>query len=222
MKWLASEVMDLLYFDNHILAVVKPAGMLTQPTQSCSFSLQEQMKKWLRRRKQKQGQVFLHPIHRLDKEVSGLVLFAYTQKALSRLQAMQRERKIQKSYLAWVEGTPTEKGEIKNFIKKISYKAVISTPYEGKEAILVYQTIKRKKKASLLDIHLVTGRYHQIRVQLANLGHPILGDKKYGSSYPKEALLLHHYQMQFLHPVSKGPLKIVDSKGESYMKSVIL
>jgi 23S rRNA pseudouridine1911/1915/1917 synthase len=191
---------DIVYADNHILVVDKPPEMATQP------DLEELAKLWIKKKYKKPGNVFLHPIHRLDKPVSGLVVFARTSKALSRLQQMMRERKIEKIYHALVEGKPAEeKGKLIHHLKHGSFRAKVSD--EGKEAILEYRVIRQERGCTLLEIQLVTGRYHQIRAQLAEIGCPIVGDRKYGSQKPwPKGIALHHSEMRFEHPVAKTPL----------------
>ncbi len=189
-----------VYSDNHILVVEKPVGMATQP------DLTELAQAWVKKKYNKPGNVFLHPIHRLDKLVSGLVLFARTSKALSRLQEMMRDRKIVKIYHALVEGDlPEDEGRLVHYLIHGSFRAEVSK--QGKEAILDYHVLKHEKNATLLEINLVTGRYHQIRAQLAAVGCPVLGDEKYGSkrAWPK-GIALHHSEMRFEHPVTKEPL----------------
>jgi 23S rRNA pseudouridine1911/1915/1917 synthase len=186
----------ILYHDNHLLVVDKPADVATQP------DLTEMAKAWIKHKYHKPGAVFLHPIHRLDKPVSGLVLFARTSKALSRLQEQMREQKIEKTYLAWIEGAPPEEeGTLIHRLEHGSFKAVLSS--KGKEAKLCYKVVQKKEGLTLLEIHLVTGRYHQIRAQFAAIGCPILGDAKYGSrhSWPKGIALIH-VQMKLTHPVT--------------------
>lgn len=187
----------ILYHDNHLLVVDKPPDVATQP------DLEEAAKAWVKVKYQKPGAVFLQPIHRLDKPVSGLVLFARTSKALSRLQEEMRARKIEKVYLAWVEGAPPEsEGKLVHYLEHGSFRAHLSKT--GKEAILHYKLLEKKKENSLLEIHLVTGRYHQIRAQLAAVGCPILGDDKYGSQKPwPKGIALCHAEMRLIHPVTK-------------------
>ena len=174
--------------------------MATQP------DLTELAKAWVKKKYNKPGNVFLHPVHRLDKAVSGLVLFARTSKALSRLQEMMRERKITKIYHALVDGElPSEQGRLVHHLIHGSFRAEVSR--EGKESILDYQVLKREKGATLLEINLITGRYHQIRAQLSAIGCPVLGDEKYGSKRTwKKGIALHHSEMRFEHPVTKESL----------------
>jgi 23S rRNA pseudouridine1911/1915/1917 synthase len=191
---------NIVYSDNHLLVVEKPADMATQP------DLTELAKAWVKKKYQKPGNVFLHPVHRLDKAVSGLVLFARTSKALSRLQEMMRERKIVKIYHALVEGKlPADQGQLVHHLKHGSFRAEVSR--DGKESILEYRVLKQERGVALLEINLITGRYHQIRVQLSAIGCPVLGDEKYGSkrSWPK-GIALHHSELRFEHPVTKESL----------------
>jgi 23S rRNA pseudouridine1911/1915/1917 synthase len=192
----------ILYHDNHLLVVDKPSDVATQP------DLTEMAKAWIKHKYHKPGAVFLHPIHRLDKPVSGLVLFARTSKALSRLQEQMREQKIEKTYLAWIEGeAPKEEGTLIHRLEHGSFKAVLSS--KGKEAKLSYKVVQKKEGLTLLEIHLVTGRYHQIRAQFAAIGCPIVGDAKYGSrhSWPKGIALIH-VQMKLTHPVTRVVMEV--------------
>lgn len=186
-----------VYLDNHLLIVDKPPNIATQP------DLEDMCKAYLKEKFHKKGNVFLHAIHRLDKEVSGLVLFARTSKALSRLQASMRNREIVRIYHAEIMGHMKEKeGELVHFLKHGSHRAIIGM---GKEARLTYRVLKEKKATTLLEIKLDTGRYHQIRAQLAFVGHPIVGDSKYGAG--GEEMKLSHVRMSFVHPVTHQKLE---------------
>ncbi len=203
--------MKIIFCDNHLLVVFKPAGISTQPHQANEDNLLDQSKAWLKKQFQKSGSVFLEPIHRLDKPVSGLVLFARTSKALSRLQEMMRQRKIEKTYFAWVEGAlPEEKGTLEHYLFHDEHRArIVDKSYpEAKLARLHYLQIDQLKAKSLVEIYLETGRYHQIRAQFAYIGCPIVGDQKYGSTshWKKDKIALHHGRMKFLHPVTKSEL----------------
>jgi 23S rRNA pseudouridine1911/1915/1917 synthase len=196
--------MEILDCDNHLLVALKPAGIATQPHGGAP-SLQEECKRWVKQKFQKPGAVFLEPVHRLDKEVSGIVLFARTSRALTRLQQAQRDRLFLKTYLAQVEGTLKEaRGRLIHYLIHGDHCALIADQgdAEAKECILQYELVCESKGRTLLRIFLLTGRYHQIRCQLAAIGHPIIGDLKYGSSY-QGALLLHHAQLKVPHPISK-------------------
>ncbi len=183
--------------------VEKPADLLTQP------DLAELAKEWVKEKFHKPGRVFLEPIHRLDRPVSGLVLFARTSKALSRLQQQMRDRQIEKIYHAWVEGKPPEKkGTVTHHLKHGSFKAEISPA--GKEAILDYEVIEHHQGTSHLRLRLHTGRYHQIRAQMAAIGCPVLGDTKYGSRRPwkSKGIALCAAKLTFHHPVTQKLISI--------------
>jgi 23S rRNA pseudouridine1911/1915/1917 synthase len=195
---------DVLLCDNHILIAYKPAGLLTQPDGTSAPSLEEWAKGWVKERYNKPGAVFLHAVHRLDKGVAGLVLFARTSKALSRLNAQMRQGEIGRFYRAEVEGAVTPKeGTLTHLLAHGSHRAHVAS--HGKEARLSYRVIGEKGSSSLLEIELDTGRYHQIRAQLSASGHPIVGDQKYGSRSPPPIRLLCH-RLSFPHPVGGQPV----------------
>lgn len=205
------DFLNIQYLDNHVLVVFKEANLLTQIDKNCSISLETKAKDFLKKKFSKKGEVFLHPVHRLDKEVAGLVLFARTSKALSRLNEQMRENKIKRKYIAEVEGHLKEnKKELKDYVVHLSHRAkVVSRETEdAKLAHLSYRVIKEKKESSIVEIELFTGRYHQIRVQISNLGHPILGDKKYNSQIELEKIHLQCFYLEFIHPVTNEKIKI--------------
>ncbi|GAB4187290.1 MAG: RluA family pseudouridine synthase [Simkaniaceae bacterium] len=211
------EKFPIIYLDNHLLIADKPAGMLTQETEKEKHSLENAAKAFLKEKFQKKGNVFLGVVHRLDKDVSGLVVFARTSKALSRLNQIFRSRQLQKVYLAVIEGTlPKRSGYLEDLLGKESHKARITKDKDemGKKAILFYEVIKEKNKKSLLRIFLKTGRYHQIRIQFSSRGHPIVGDQKYGSRvfWPEKGIALHHWKIEFIHPVKKEWLTVQSKK----------
>lgn len=200
-----------VYCDNHLLIVSKPAGISTQPHEETKENLLDLAKAWIQEQFQKSGNVFLEVVHRLDKPVSGLVLFARTSKSLSRLQEMMRQHKIEKTYFAWIEGKlPQEKGILEHYLFHDAYRARVVDPShpQAKLARLHYLQIGRLEDKTLVEIHLETGRYHQIRAQFAHIGCPIVGDLKYGSCSPwkKEEIALHHGRLKFLHPITKSAL----------------
>lgn len=186
----------VLYEDNHIIAVVKPAGVLTQGDKSGDVSLYDEVKKYLKEKYKKPGNVFLGLVHRLDKPVQGIVLFGKTSKGASRLSEQFREHTIQKTYHAVVLGKLDQgKGAVKEKVNKISFFAEAFTEKSDEELLaeikkatktrtaeLSWEVIKGNDKYSLVKILPKTGRFHQIRVQMANMGHPILGDKKYSKT----------------------------------------
>lgn len=184
-----------IYCDNHILVLEKPPGVATQP------DFHDFAKSYIKEAYAKPGNVFLEPIHRLDKPVGGLVLFARTSKALSRMNEAMRQKKLKKIYHAWVEGITEEEGTLRHFLTHGEFRALIDP--NGKEAILHFKRLKTRGNSSLVEIELETGRYHQIRAQFAAIGHPVIGDQKYGAKQKKEKIALYHHQMTFSHPISK-------------------
>lgn len=198
--------MEILYCDNHLLVLNKPAGLLTQPNESSDDSLEAFGKRFLKEKFNKPGDVYLEPVHRLDRPVSGVLLFARTSKAISRLHEMQRERIFQKRYYAVAEGRLVD-GEFIDYLSHGSHHAFIDP--QGKRAHLTYSVLREMEHSTLLEITLKTGLYHQIRAQFSHHGHPILGDRKYGSTHPSEVLYLHHRSMTILHPVSREKLTFI-------------
>lgn len=184
--------------------------MLTQPNLSRDESLEDFVKNWLKREYQKQGNVFLHCVHRLDKPVSGLILFARTSKALSRLNEQVRNQEIQRLYIAEVEGIlPQKIGRLDHYLIHGDRKAIIGKEgQEGaKHARLTYEVLHFMPHSTLVRIELETGRYHQIRAQFGAIGHPIAGDKKYGAANGDgNSIRLHSAKMAFEHPVTKEVL----------------
>jgi len=190
-------MLKVLYEDNHIIAVVKPAGVLTQADGSGEKCLMDIVKDYLKEKYKKPGQVFLGLVHRLDKPVEGIVLFGKTSKGAGRLSEQFRNHTIQKTYHAIVSGKPKiNKGQIREKINKISFFAESFSEKSDKELLeaikkatktrtaeLAWEVVKSNDKFSLLRILPKTGRFHQIRVQLANMGNPILGDEKYAPDF---------------------------------------
>ena len=177
--------MEVLYEDNHIIAVYKPAGLLAQGDETGQQSLLEQVKKYLKEKHKKPGNVFLGVVHRLDRNVSGIILFGKTSKGASRLSEQFRNHSIKKIYHAVVEGEMKNKrGKLVHYSKKDEVRkvAVVSDlPQEGYDQMeLDYEVLKSNKKYSLVKINLKTGKFHQIRAQFSSIGHPIKGDAKYG------------------------------------------
>jgi 23S rRNA pseudouridine1911/1915/1917 synthase len=179
-------VCDILYEDNHIIAVYKPAGMLVQGDHSGDPTLMDEVKYFLKQKYNKPGNVFLGMVHRLDRPVSGIVIFGKTSKGASRLSEQIRNHSIQKIYHALVIGIPKEpRGTLVNYLKKDTDKnfvRVYDTPVDGAlRAELDYEVVRSKNGKSLIKIKLKTGRSHQIRTQLSHIACPIVGDVKYGA-----------------------------------------
>jgi 23S rRNA pseudouridine1911/1915/1917 synthase len=204
----------ILFEDNHLIAVYKPAALLTQPSPTEEHSLETLVKQWIKKSYQKPGNVYLHAIHRLDRDVDGIVLFARTSKALSRLQKQMREQKIERVYQARIDGEmEPASGLLENTLIHASHHAEVVHPNhpDGKTARLEYETIEWKNNTSLLLIRLITGRYHQIRVQLAHVHHPVIGDCKYGGRRDSK-MHLTHVKMIFQHPVTLETIEINSSQ----------
>lgn len=206
--------LQILYEDNHLIAVNKPSGVLVQGDVSGDTSLMDVVKQYIKETYQKPGNVFLGLLHRLDRPVSGVVLFARTSKAASRLSQQWRSRSVRKIYWAMVHGvmTPRE-GFLTSHLKKNGAKGVVVAE-EGaqgaQKAILSYRTLQRGAKDSLLEIVLHTGRKHQIRAQLAAAGCPIVGDVKYGapSALENKAIRLVARSLTFTHPTRADDITI--------------
>jgi 23S rRNA pseudouridine1911/1915/1917 synthase len=203
---------EVLFCDNHLLVATKPPGLLTQPDEEGSDSLEAFAKSWVKKEYAKPGNVFLHAIHRLDKPVSGLVLFARTSKALTRLNEQSRQQEIQRIYWAEVEGIMSQKeGRLDHYLIHGDHKALLGkeSDKEAKHARLTFQVVQLKSHTTLLTIELETGRYHQIRAQFSAAGHPIVGDRKYGAKGGDgEAIHLHCGRLAFAHPVTQEILRI--------------
>ena len=212
---------QILYVDNHVLALNKPAGISTQVSGEHKESLEEFAREWVKFEFKKPGNVFLHTVHRLDRPVSGIVLFARTDKALSRLNAAMREKKSQKTYLAIVSGRLSqESGTLTHHHSHGNFKAkVTEKPHkDSKPAVLHYERLGKTNELSLLLIRLETGRYHQIRAQLSFIGCPIAGDTKYGSKIKTdgEQIALHHKEMSFIHPTLQESIRVSASAPAVY------
>ncbi len=201
---------EILFSDNHLLIALKPADLLTQPDSSGKESLESLVKEWVKEEYKKEGNVFLHAIHRLDRPVSGLVIFARTSKALSRLNEQSRNLEIQRIYEAEVEGVLAEKqGQLDHYLIHGDRRAVVGKEgQEGaKHARLTYEALRHMPHSTLVKVELETGRYHQIRAQFGAIGHPIYGDKKYGSkSGDGKVIRLHCMKVSFKHPVTQEVL----------------
>lgn len=190
----------VLYEDNHLIAVLKPAGVLVQGDLHESRCLLEDVRTYLKETYQKPGNVFVGLIHRLDRPVSGIVLFAKTSKGASRLSEQFREHTIQKTYHALVEGKMDQKeGVLIAKLEKDEETRKTSVSEQGKESKLAYRVVKEIGKNSLLEIDLGTGRFHQIRAMLSFVGHPVVGDRKYGAStsLPQGAIALAATKLVF-------------------------
>ena len=207
--------MEVIYEDNHIIAVNKTCKEIVQGDKTGDTPLSETLKLWLKEKYCKPGNVFLGVTHRLDRPVSGVVVFAKTSKALSRMNEMFREGDVKKSYWAIVKNCPPqEEDELIHWLVR-NEKQNKSFAYDrekpgAKKAILHYKVVSKSDNYFLLEIDLKTGRHHQIRSQLAKIGCPIKGDLKYGypRSNPDGGFSLHARNVSFIHPVSKELVEI--------------
>jgi len=207
MKLFGNEpVPDIVFCDNHLLIAAKPSGWLTQPNGEGCPDLESFAKDWVKKEFHKPGAVFLHCIHRLDKPVFGLVCFAKTSKALSRLNELSRQGKISRRYEAEVEGIlPQKEGTLEHFLIHGEHRAIVakSSDKEAKKAVLHYSVISFEEHTTRVSIDLQTGRYHQIRAQFGAIGHPVVGDTKYGGRAGSEdAIHLACTDLKFVHPVT--------------------
>lgn len=207
---------DILYEDNHLLVVNKRCGDLVQPDPNGSSALENEIKEFLKVRDSKPGDVFLGVVHRIDRPVSGGVLFAKTSKALSRLNEQLRKGEIHKVYWAVVESRPEqEQATLRHYILRDGRSnrsfCYASPKPEAKEARLQYVTLGCSDRYTLVEVNLLTGRHHQIRAQLSKIGCPIKGDLKYGAkrSNAGGGISLHSRTIEFVHPVRKEAVKII-------------
>jgi len=210
---------EILFEDNHLLVVNKPSGVLSQEDHTGNPDILNLCKLYLKNEYDKPGKAFLGLLHRLDRPVSGVMVLAKTSKAASRISDQIRNRSVKKKYLAVVEGSPPPNAFLTHHLKKntSSNRVDIAKPDErsAKEAKLMFQTVASENKLSLLQITLITGRAHQIRVQLAAEGYPIWGDKKYGKA-ASNGIALHAYSFQLEHPTLKKEMIFTARPQDSY------
>jgi 23S rRNA pseudouridine1911/1915/1917 synthase len=206
---------EILYEDNHIIAVYKRSSDLVQGDKTGDIPIDAEVKKYIAEKYKKPGEVFLGVVHRLDRPVSGVILFARTSKALVRLNEMFRTKEVKKTYLAIVkERPPEDEATITHFLKKNETQNksyVYDTEVKGsKEASLTYRLKGRSDRYYLLEIELHSGRHHQIRAQLAKIGCPVKGDLKYGFPRSNEdgSISLLARKLEFIHPVRKENISI--------------
>jgi len=216
------EHLDVVYEDNHLLVINKPAGILVQGDNTRDKPLVNYGKEYIKKKYNKPGEVFLGVVHRLDRPVSGLVVFARTSKALERMNKIFHDRKVQKTYWAITkQKTRPEKGKMVDWLIKDTAKnvsKVCSEETEGaKRAELSYRYLGTLNRHHLIEVTPKTGRPHQIRVQLAAAGSPIRGDIKYGFNQPNQdaSIHLHARKLYFMHPVKKEPVDLVAGLPES-------
>lgn len=211
----------ILYEDNHLLVVVKPPMVPVQEDISGAMDLLNMLKQDLKTRYNKPGNVYLGLVHRLDRPVGGVMVFAKTSKAAGRLSSQIREHDFEKVYLCVVKGCPDPlKGRLRDFLLKDQSNNTVrvvepDTP-KSKEAVLEYEVLEQNHGLSLVKVQLLTGRSHQIRVQMSHNGTPLFGDVKYGFSGSGEKLALWSYQLEISHPVKKERMKFSSPPPEDY------
>jgi 23S rRNA pseudouridine1911/1915/1917 synthase len=208
--------MEIIYEDNHLIAVNKTCHDIVQGDKTGDEPLSEMLKTWLKEKYSKPGNVFVGVTHRLDRPVTGVVLFAKTSKALSRMNELFRLGKVEKTYWAITKNCPPEpEGELKHWLvrneKQNKSLAFDTEKPNSKLAILDYRLISKSDRYCLLEIDLKTGRHHQIRSQLAKIVCPVKGDLKYGAerSNPDSGISLHARRIAFIHPVTQQPVEII-------------
>ena len=208
--------MEVIYEDNHLIAVNKNCHEIVQGDKTGDLPLSELLKVWLKEKYAKPGNVFVGVAHRLDRPVTGVVLFAKTSKSLARINELFRLGKIEKTYWAITKNCPVEpEGTLKHWLVR-DEKQNKSTAFDvekpnAQQAILHYRLLAKSERYNLLEINLETGRHHQIRCQLAKIGCPVKGDLKYGAerSNPDGGISLHARKISFVHPVSQQQIEII-------------
>ena len=207
-------MLEVLYEDNHIIAINKKSGDIVQGDKTGDAPLSDFVKAYIKKKYNKPGEVFLGTIHRLDRPTSGVVLYARTSKALTRMNEQFREKKVKKTYWAVVDNAPAnDSGTLENYLQKNQKqnKSYVTKGADSKHAILDFKLVKKLDNFYHLEIKPKTGRHHQIRVQLAHIGCIIKGDLKYGAKRSNKDASIHllAQKLEFLHPVKKEPITIV-------------
>lgn len=199
--------MKIIYEDNHLLVVLKPINIPVQEDDSKDLDMLTYLKKYLKEKYNKPGNVYLGLVHRLDRPVSGIMVFAKTSKAASRLSEQIRNHTFKKEYMAVLCGKTPKKDILVDKLLKNPKTNTTVVSEKGKEAILSYELIKYKNNYSLVKINLETGRSHQIRVQFSSRGYPLYGDQRYNKkALPKQQIALFANRLEFIHPVTKEKL----------------
>jgi len=200
----------IIYEDNMLLVADKPAGLLSQGDRSGADNLLDLLKAYLKRKHRKAGNVFLGLVHRLDRNTSGVICYAKNSKAAARLSEQFRANTVERIYHVMVGGKPPhDAGTLTDYLEKDEERNIVKTAQAGKKAVLEYKVIERLKDAALLEIRIHTGRPHQIRVQLAHAGMPVIGDQKYGTASPRIGRpAVHARSLTLRHPVSKEILRL--------------
>ena len=201
-------MINIIYEDNHLLIVEKPINIPVQADDSKDLDFLNILKEFLKKRDNKPGNVYLGLVHRLDRPVGGIMVFAKTSKCASRLSEQVRNRTLKKTYYAIVEGKISEEGIYKDYLLKDNKKNIVRVDKNGKEAILDYKLLDYKNNLSLVKINLQTGRSHQIRVQFSSRNHPLYGDNKYNKNAKVgEQIALFAKELELIHPITKENMK---------------
>ena len=209
-------MIDIIYEDNHLLVVNKPVNIPVQADSSKDQDLLTLLKKQLKEKYQKPGNVYLGLVHRLDRPVGGIMVFAKTSKAASRLSEQIRNNTFQKTYLAVVQGKVLNSDTFKDKLEKDQKTNIVKISPTGKQAELSYELSEYKDNLSLVKINLKTGRSHQIRVQFSSRNHPLYGDQKYNPNTPKDQIALFAHRLEFIHPTTKEVVKFELPKPNRY------
>ena len=200
-------MINIIYEDNHLLVVEKPINVITQEDNTKDKDLLSILKEYIKEKYNKPGNVYLGLVHRLDRPVGGIMVFARTSKAASRLSEQIRNKTFKKTYNAVVIGNIEESGKLKDYLLKDEKTNIVKVDKKGKEAILNFKKLNYKDNMSLVEINLETGRSHQIRVQMSHHGYPLYGDQKYNkSSRVGEQIALFSKRIEFVHPTTKEKL----------------
>ncbi len=196
--------LNILYEDNHVIVVVKPNNLLSQGDATGDPNLLDMVKDYIKVKYNKPGNVYVGLVHRLDRPVGGVMVFAKSSKAASRLsEAIKKHSGFNKKYLAVIRGVPEKEGTFKDYLlKKDDGNTVVSDKAHGKEAILNYKLLETNGELSLVEVELITGRHHQIRVQFSSRGYSLYGDARYGTNTGDD-ICLWAYKLSFIHPTLK-------------------
>ena len=206
--------LNVLYEDNHIIVVEKKPNVLCQSDYTKDLDLLTMVKNYVKEKYNKPGNVYIGLVHRLDRPVGGIMVFARTSKAASRLSKMIQNHEITKEYLLVCHGNLNNSGIMENYIEKIDNKSIITTKDKGKYAKLEYKLLQTKNNLNLVKVNLITGRHHQIRLQFSHRNNPLYGDQLYGMQ-DKKQIALYAYHLSFKHPVKDELMdfKIIPQNG---------